>query len=67
MDEKEIIPLIYAFLRGMKAYREACKEVEEYFNSKEEKKIDSELEDFIRTYRKVKKLFSLAENFLEEL
>jgi hypothetical protein len=65
VDEKEIIPLLYAFLRGMKTYKKACEEVEEYFNSKEEKKIDPELEDFIKTYKKIEKLISLAENFLE--
>jgi uncharacterized Fe-S cluster-containing protein len=65
VDEKEIIPLVYGFLRGMKAYRKACEEVEEYLNSKEEKKIDPELEDFIENYRKAKKLLSFVENFLE--
>jgi hypothetical protein len=65
MDRKEVIPLIYAFLRGMKAYRKACEEVEKYFNSKKDEKIDPELEDFIKTYERIEKLISLAENFLE--
>jgi hypothetical protein len=65
MDEKEIIPLLYTFLNGIKTYRKVHKEVEEYFNSKEEKKIDSELEDFIETYAKIKKIFLFIEDFFE--
>ena len=67
MDEKEIIPLIYSVLKGMKTYRKACEEVEKYFNSKEKESIDPELEDFIKTYTKIKKFFSIAESFFEQL
>lgn len=66
MDEKEIIPLIYAFLRGMKSYRKACEEVEKYF-SPEKGKVDPELEDFIKNYTRIRKIISVAENLLGEL
>jgi len=64
MDEKEIIPLIYTFLKGMETYRKVCKEMEKYFNSKGKESIDPELEDLIKTYRKFRKFLSIAENFL---
>ena len=64
MDEKEIIPLIYTFLKGMKTYRKAYEEMEKYFNSKGKESIDPELEELIKTYRKFRKFLSIAENFL---
>jgi hypothetical protein len=64
MDEKEIIPLIYTFLKGMETYRKVYKEMEKYFNSKGKESIDPELEDLIKTYRKFRKFLSIAENFL---
>jgi hypothetical protein len=64
VNEKETIPLIYAVLRGMKAYKEACEEMEKYFDSKEGK-INPELEKLIKTYEKLQKLILLFENFLD--
>lgn len=63
MEEKEIIPLVYAFIHGMRAYRKACDEVEEYFNSTKE--IEPELEDIIRNYKRFEKFFSLIEKLME--
>jgi hypothetical protein len=64
-EDIEIVPLIYAISKGMKAYREAAAEYkklsEENINSDES---EMDLEYLVKRYREFKLLFSLAKKLL---